>query len=72
MKAKQFITKEQLRQHGNDIFAYSGLIFCILIFSIFPPIIKGVNILDPSSLAFKNIIADGVTYSILASGAVFV
>ena len=72
MKAKQFITKEQIRQHGNDIFAYSGLIFCILIFSIFPPIIKDVNILDPSGLAFKNIIADGVIYSILASGAVFV
>lgn len=72
MKAKQRITKDWVRQHGNDIFAYSGLIFCILIFSIFPPIIKDVNILDPSGLAFKNIIADGVIYSVLASGAVFI
>ena len=69
---KGIFTKEWLRAHLNDLIAYSGLIFCILLFSILSPIIKGINILDPSGMAFKSIIQDGVMYSILACGAVFV
>lgn len=61
-----------LKDHRNDLFAYSGLVLCVIVFSILPPIIKGVNILDPSGLAFKSIVFDAVLYAILASGAVFI
>lgn len=72
MKTRAITSKAWIKFHSNDLFAYSGLIFCVLIFSIIPPIIKDVNILDPTGLAFKSIISDAAVYSILAGGAVFV
>lgn len=71
-RVRGIFTKEWLEVHGNDVFAYSGLVLCILVFSILPPILRGINILDPAGLAFKSIVKDGVMYSILAAGAVFV
>lgn len=72
MKKTEILKKEWLSVHANDLFAYGGFVFCVLVFSIFSPIIKDVNILDPTGLAFKSIIYDAVMYSILASGAVFI
>lgn len=72
MKSRTLITKGRLRAHMNDIIALSGLILCLLIFSTLAPIIKGINILNPRSLAFKSIVADGVIYSVLAGGAAFI
>ncbi len=72
MKNIGILKKDWLRFHINDLFAYSGFVLCVLIFSILPPIIKDVNILDPGGLAFRSIVYDAVMYSILASGAVFI
>lgn len=69
---KQMITKEWIHDHLNDMIAYSGLIFCFLIFTILAKVIKDVNMLDTSGLAFKSILRDGVIYSVLSIGAVFV
>lgn len=71
-KRKEKISGEWLEVHGNDLFAYSGLILCILLFSILPPILRDINILDPGGLAFKSIVKDGIMYSILSAGAVFI
>ncbi len=64
--------KEWIHTHSTDLLAYGGLVFCLALFSILSPIIRDVNILDPTGLAFKSILRDGVILCILSCGAVFV
>lgn len=71
IKVKIF-QNEWMMNHGNDIFAYSGLVLCLFIFSVFPPIINGIHLFEPTGLAFRSIVFDAVIYSVLASGAVFI
>jgi ribose transport system permease protein len=72
MQKPKYFDNRWIKHHANDILAYSGLAFCLIVFSIFPPLLRGVNILDPSGLAFRSIVFDAVMYSLLASGAVFI
>lgn len=51
---------------------YIGLIFCIVLFGILSPLIKNVNILDITGSSFKTIFTEGVTYSLISVGAVFI
>ena len=49
-----------------------GLVVCIILFGILSRAIKNINIFDVTGNSFKTIFVEGVTYSIIAIGAVFV
>lgn len=59
---------------GNSSYlgGYAGLVICIVLFGTLAPMIKNINILDVTGSSFKSIFTEGVTYSIISMGAVFV
>ena len=73
---KKFFTREHLKEflkkHIYDICALGGLIVCLIIFTIVPPIVNGprANIWRPISV--KTLISQVSVYFILALGAVFI
>ena len=64
--------KEWIKENSNYLARYIGLIICIILFGTLSPIIKNVNILDITGSSFKTIFTEGVIYSIVSAGAVFV
>jgi len=61
--------KQFLQGHVNDIASYGGLLFCIIVFTIVPPIF-GESIWSQAKLA--NIISNVIVTALLSVGAVFV
>lgn len=71
-KAIKIDRKKWLKENSNYLAGYAGLVLCIILFGILSPVIKNVNILDITGSSFKTIFTEGVTYSIIAIGAVFI
>lgn len=73
---KNFFTREHLKEfiknHIFDICALAGLIICLIVFTIVPPLVNGprANIWRPISV--KTLISQISVYFILAIGAVFI
>lgn len=61
--------KQFMQGHVNDIASYGGLLFCIIVFTIVPPIF-GESIWSQAKLA--NIISNVIVTALLSVGAVFV
>lgn len=61
-----------VKANANYLAGYAGLIACILLFGTLAPMIKNINILDITGSSFKTIFTEGVIFSILSIGAVFV
>lgn len=61
-----------IRNNANTLAGYIGLVLCLVLFGILSPAIKGINIFDVTGNSFKTIFSEGVVYSILSCGAVFV
>lgn len=69
-KTKQNVT--WLKNNANYLAGYAGLLLCIVLFGILSPVIKNVNIFDITGNSFKTIFVEGVIFSILSIGLVFV
>lgn len=61
-----------MKANANYLAGYAGLIVCIALFGTLAPVIKNINILDITGSSFKTIFTEGVIFSILSIGAVFV
>ena len=72
MPGKNNSLKQWVGEYGNTAAGYLGLAACMLLFGILSPIIKNVNIFDVTGNSFKTIFTEGVIFSILSCGAVFV
>ena len=68
MKEKKSFGK-WLKEHKMDIAAYGGLVICIIIFSIVPPMF-GESIWTAEKLA--NLMSNVIVLALLSVGAVFV
>ncbi len=69
-KIKTFDYKRYIKDHAFSLAAYTGLVLCLIIFSILPPIVTGANIWSRMSL---NITIEQITvYMILALGATMI
>jgi ribose transport system permease protein len=70
IKSKKAIDlKSLLNKHGATIASYSGLIFCIIIFSIVTPL-KGQSIWAPEKLS--ALMSDVIVTALMSVGAVFI
>ena len=58
-----------VKVHKHEFAAYCGLIFCLILFSIVPPL-KGKSIWEASKLA--NLISSVIVMALMSVGAVFV
>ena len=58
-----------IKRHGSDIAAYGGLLVCIIIFSIFPPLF-GENLWSAAKLS--TLMSNVIVTALLAVGAVFI
>lgn len=58
-----------VKVHKHEFAAYCGLIFCLILFSIVPPL-KGKSIWEASKLA--NLISNVIVMALMSVGAVFV
>lgn len=58
-----------VKLHKHEFAAYCGLLFCIVLFSIVPPL-KGKSIWEASKLA--NLISTTIVLALLSVGAIFV
>ncbi len=61
-----------LKRNINYLAGYAGLLICMILFGIMAPVMKNVHIFDITGNAFKTIFTQGVIFSILSIGAVFV
>ena len=68
-KSKIF-SKEWLQKNAFLLAAYGGLILCLIIFSVLPPMVTGVSIWAAGP--FKSIIKHITVYALMSMGAVFV
>lgn len=68
-KSKIF-SKEWLQKNAFLLAAYGGLILCLIIFSVLPPMITGVSIWAAGP--FKSIIKHITVYALMSMGAIFV
>ncbi len=69
-KIKTFDYKRFIKDHAFSLGAYTGLILCLIIFSILPPIISGANIWSKYSMSIT--IEQVTVYMILALGATMI
>lgn len=63
-------TKEWVKKNGFLLAAYGGLILCLVIFTVLPPIVTGISIWSPGPL--KSIIKHITVYALMSTGAVFI
>lgn len=68
-ETKSVITKDWLKLHFNDIAAFGGLVLCIVIFSIIPPLF-GESIWTGEKLS--TLMSNVIVTAIMSVGAVFV
>ena len=66
-KANPFLT--WIKQHASEFGAYCGLIFCLILFSVVPPL-QGKSIWEASKLA--TLMSNVIVMALLSVGAVFV
>ncbi len=66
---KNICSKDFFKTHATDIAAYSGLLLCIIIFSIIPPFF-GESIWTATKLA--TLMSDVIVMALIAVGAIFV
>ena len=66
----KIFTKEWIQKNALSLAAYGGLILCLIIFSVLPPMITGVSIWGPGP--FKSIIKHITVYALMSMGAIFV
>lgn len=59
-----------IKAHGTQIAGYSGLVFCILFFTILTPILGSKSIWDPSKIS--TIMSNVIVLALMSVGAVFV
>ena len=69
-ETKKFNVKDFLMLHKFEVFAYSGFILCLIIFSILPPIINGISIWNKGP--FNNFINKVTPLLIVGIGATFI
>ncbi|MCD7715779.1 MAG: ABC transporter permease [Lachnospiraceae bacterium] len=69
---KELNIRGWLKGNANSLAGCAGLIFCMILFGTLAPAIKNINIFDISGSSFKTIFTEGVTFSVLSVGAVFV
>ncbi len=69
-KIKTFDFKKYFKDHAYSLVAYTGLILCVIVFSILPPIINGVSMW--TSIGIRNTIQQATVYMILALGATMI
>lgn len=67
---KQSGLHEWLRKNALNIAAYAGLVLCLIVFSVLPPLITGSSIWLPGP--FKTIIKHVTIYAVMSIGATFV
>lgn len=67
---KKFNIKSYIKLHKMELAAYFGFVFCLIIFSILPPIITGASIWTPASL--KNFVNKVAPLMIVGIGATFI
>lgn len=67
---KNIFTKEWVREHALDIMAYAGMILCLIIFTVLPPMVSGVSIWMAGP--FKSLIKHMTIFVVLSMGSVFV
>ncbi len=68
-KAKTFDLKEWMRHHVTDLAAYGGLILCVIIFSVLPPMF-GENLWSAEKLS--TLMSNVIVTALMSVGAVFV
>ena len=66
---KKFDAKAWVKNHGADLAAYGGLVFCIIIFTIFPPFF-GENMWSATKLS--TLMSNVIVTALLSVGAVFI
>lgn len=73
---KNFFTREHLKEfvknHIFDICALGGLIVCLIVFTIVPPLVNGPRASIWRPISVKTLISQVSVYFILAIGAVFI
>ncbi|MCM1439863.1 MAG: ABC transporter permease [Roseburia sp.] len=73
---RDFFTKEHLKEfaknHIFDICALGGLIICLIVFTVVPPLVNGPRASIWRPISIKTLISQISVYFILAIGAVFV
>lgn len=68
-EAKKFDAMAWVRSHAMDLAAYGGLVVCIVIFTIFPPL-RGENMWSAAKLS--TLMSNVIVTALLSVGAVFV
>ena len=66
---KTFDLKEWIKHHVTDLAAYGGLIVCLIIFSVLPPMF-GENLWSAEKLS--TLMANVIVTALMSVGAVFV
>lgn len=69
-KLKDFDFVRFVKDHAYSLAAYTGLVLCLIVFSILPPIINGANMWSKYSLGIT--IEQCTVYMILALGATMI
>ncbi len=66
----KIITKGWLQKNALSLAAYGGLILCLVLFTVLPPMVTGMSIWNPGP--FKSIVKHITVNALMAMGAVFV
>lgn len=69
-RIKSIFTKEWLKKNAFSLAAYGGLVLCLIIFTVLPPIVTGISIWSPGPL--KSIIKHITVYALMSTGAIFI
>lgn len=66
----KLLSKSWIQKNAYALAAYSGVVLCLVIFSLLPPLVTGVSIW--STGPFKSIVKHITVYALMSMGAVFV
>lgn len=69
-QATKMFSKEWIQKNALSLAAYGGLLLCLIIFTVLPPMITNVSIWSPGPL--KSIVKHIAVYALMAMGATFV